>query len=374
MAIVSDGEPVRHGVGKRQKSAGELTSVTWSGLLGSGGSLRTWQVRIFLCIYIGYASCYVGKQSFNGLVQAVLADPTSGLDVAAVGLVGSATAFGYTAGKVISTLLLDSLRVRTLFPSVILGIGLANVAFAFSTNTTAYVLFWGINGVLQGLSWVSRRACDVLYVTNVYPATLCPPSYCVVPRAREVRTPALSLTEDMVLTAELRARWWGIVSTCGTLSSGVSQIAFPQLCAWLAGYDLGWRTAMLLGSMFPLVLSLVVTVWLQDSPNDVGLNWEPQLLGGVKKSDNADVLPMVTRLKIVWTSWEVQLLSVASLLVYIVRTAVNNWLAVFLRTEKGYSALAAGSALFWFEIGGAVGATFAGWSTYLPHRLELDVR
>mmetsp|Transcript_15888 Transcript_15888/g.62082 ORF Transcript_15888/g.62082 Transcript_15888/m.62082 type:complete len:474 (-) Transcript_15888:31-1452(-) len=316
------------GLGKRQTSVGELMSVTVAGILGNSGSLRTWQVRIFICIYVGYASCYAGKQSFNGLVQAVLADPTSGLDVAGVGMVGSATAMGYTAGKVVATLLLDSVRVRTLFPLVVLGIGLVNVAFACSNSLPAYILFWGGNGLLQGLSW---QPCARL-LTVWYPV-------------------------------KERARWWGVVSTCGTVSSGISQVAFPQLCAWLAGYDLGWRTAMALGSLFPILVSLVVGGWLRESPSVVGLDWEPRLLGGQKKPAGSEQLPMVQRLKIVWGSWEVQLLSFASLLIYIVRTAVNNWLAVFLMEAKGYSALAAGSALFWFEIGGAIGTTVAGWLT-----------
>lgn len=284
-------------------------------------------MRIFLCIYIGYAACYVGKQSFNGLAEGILLDPSYGMDLASFGAVGSVAALGYTAGKVVSTLVLDSVGVRTLFPAVLLGIGLANVAFAMSTSGFASLFFWGINGVLQGLSWQPcARLLTVWYPVNE------------------------------------RARWWGVVSTCGSLSTGVSQLAFRQLAMWLAGYGLGWRTAMLMGSLFPIFVSMLVTVWLRESPQDVGLDWEAQLPGGQNLSARREFLPMLTRLKIVLTSWEVQLLSVASFLVYIVRTAVNNWLALFL-VQKRFTALAAGSAVFWFEIGGAAGSTMAGWMT-----------
>ena len=65
--------------------------------------------------------------------------------------------------------------------------------------------------------------------------------------------------------------------------------------------------------------------------------------------------------KYVLTNPFVWVLAIANFFVYIVRLAVNDWSALFLVEQKGYSQLGAGGCVSWFEVGGFVGSLLAGW-------------
>jgi OPA family sugar phosphate sensor protein UhpC-like MFS transporter len=57
------------------------------------------------------------------------------------------------------------------------------------------------------------------------------------------------------------------------------------------------------------------------------------------------------------------ILAVAYFLVYIIRTAVNDWSMVYLIEVKNYTMKQAGICLFWFEWGGLAGSLVAGWAS-----------
>jgi OPA family sugar phosphate sensor protein UhpC-like MFS transporter len=57
------------------------------------------------------------------------------------------------------------------------------------------------------------------------------------------------------------------------------------------------------------------------------------------------------------------LLAAAYFFVYVVRTGVNDWTALYLRDAKGYSLLGANGCVSLFEVGGVVGSLCAGWAS-----------
>ena len=63
------------------------------------------------------------------------------------------------------------------------------------------------------------------------------------------------------------------------------------------------------------------------------------------------------------TNKYIWLLAVSYVLVYIVRTAINDWGNLYLTQEKGYSLMTANSAISLFEVGGFIGSLVAGWGS-----------
>ena len=57
------------------------------------------------------------------------------------------------------------------------------------------------------------------------------------------------------------------------------------------------------------------------------------------------------------------LLSMASVLVYIIRTAINDWGNLYLTEVHHYDLITANSAVTFFEIGGFLGSLVAGWGS-----------
>ena len=49
--------------------------------------------------------------------------------------------------------------------------------------------------------------------------------------------------------------------------------------------------------------------------------------------------------------------------IYIIRTGINDWGNLYLTETHGYDLLKANSAVSFFEIGGFLGALFAGWGS-----------
>jgi OPA family sugar phosphate sensor protein UhpC-like MFS transporter len=153
-----------------------------------------------------------------------------------------------------------------------------------------------------------------------------------------------------------RGTWWGILSTCGTLTAGLSQVGFPLLYGVVGQ----WRNAIQMVSFFPLIMSGTMLFFLKPSPASVGFQRYNVQKTEIRKGAD-QVLPVITRLKIVLLNPGVQMLSLACFFIYVIRTGVGNWGSLYLHTQKGFSHLSAGSAMFWMEIGGSIGTATGGW-------------
>ncbi len=65
--------------------------------------------------------------------------------------------------------------------------------------------------------------------------------------------------------------------------------------------------------------------------------------------------------KYVLTNVHIWILALASVFVYIIRTAMNDWTTVFLMETRGFTLISSASCVFWFETGGFIGMLAAGW-------------
>ncbi len=201
--------------------------------------------------------------------------------------------------------------------------GFLNIIFGLSSSMIIFSLIWFFNGMFQGWGW---------------------------PPCARLLTHWYSQNE--------RGSWWSLWST--SHNSGAALITI--ICPLLAQY-FGWRVGMYV----PGVLSIFIGFWmiymLRDTPQSLGLppiekyrKEDDKSLGDQERelSLKERLFSYVLNNKLIW------LLSVSYFFVYIIRTVVNDWGMFFLIEHKGFSNIAAGTALFWFEAGGFLGILLAG--------------
>lgn len=284
---------------------------------------RYWRIRIFYSMYVGYAFFYFTRKSFTFAMPGMMAD--LGLTKAQLGGIGSVLAITYGLSKFISGIMADKSNPRYFMGFGLILTGILNICFGMSSTLVALTAFWALNGWFQGWGW---------------------------PPCAKLLTHWYSRSE--------RGRWWGISST----SHNVGGALIPILIAFcMASY--GWRIAMYVPGVLCIGVGLFLINRLRDTPESMGLpeveTWRDE---EVKETSDVKKLPVKEMLlKYVLKNPYIWILASSYFFVYVLRTAINDWMQVYLYEEKGYSLLGASSGVFWFEVGGFVGMLVAGWAS-----------
>jgi OPA family sugar phosphate sensor protein UhpC-like MFS transporter len=282
---------------------------------------RHWRLRIFFGMYIGYAFYYFTRKSLNFVLPTMMQDLS--LTKVDVGIFGTIIYISYGLSKFLSGIISDRSNPRYFMSIGLIITGVLNIVFGFASSMLFFSVIWFLNGMFQGWGW---------------------------PPCARLLTHWYSQNE--------RGSWWSLWST--SHNSGAALITV--LCPFLAQY-FGWR----MGMFVPGVLSILIGLWmvytLRDTPQSLGL---PPIEKYRKEDPKAGSEPEreltlkerlfehVLNNKLIW------LLSFSYFFVYIIRTVVNDWGMFFLIEAKGFSNIAAGTALFWFEAGGFLGILLAG--------------
>ena len=285
-----------------------------------------WRFRILFGMYIGYAFFYFSRKSFTFAMPAM--STALGLDKAQLGILATILSLSYGASKFISGIISDKSNPRFFMGIGLFLTGVFNIFFGLSSTMILFAIFWGLNGWFQGWGW---------------------------PPVAKLLTHWYSQSE--------RGRWWSIWNTSHNLGGAI----IPIIGSIIAE-QMGWRYSMYFPGIACMIMGAFVIYTLRDTPRSLGLppiEVYKKEKAEAKHSDADKVeLPAKTILidyvlknKYVWT------LAIAYFFIYIIRTAFNDWTVMFLMEEKGYSMIAAGTTIFWFEIGGFLGSLAAGWSS-----------
>lgn len=283
---------------------------------------RYWRFRVFYSMYIGYALFYFTRKSFTFAMPGMISD--LGFDKSELGFLGSMLAITYGLSKFVSGVLSDKSSLRYFMSTGLILTGVANIFFGWSSSIALFALFLAMNGFFQG--WGAPPCAKLL-------------SYWY------------SQTE--------RGRWWGLWNT----SHNIGGALIPLVCAF-AVQMFGWRYAMYAPGVAAIVAGFFLMNRLRDRPSEVGLPDVEVFRNdsgchedkkGDGQSSKRILFDHVIKNKFIW------ILAFSFFFVYIVRTAVNDWICLYLIEAKGYSVLLASSCVSWFEIGGMFGSLIAGW-------------
>ena len=284
---------------------------------------KYWRLRIMYSMYMGYVVFYFTRKNLAFIMPSLVSEMHFSKEE--LGLMGSAFYIVYGLSKFLCGIWSDKSNPRYFMAIGLIASGVTNICFGFSSSITMLIFFWILNGFFQGWGW---PPCGRL-ITRWY-------------------------------SQKERGRWWAIWNTSHNVGGGL----IPIIAGLCATY-MGWRSAMFI----PGVIAIGVGIWLinrmRDVPESEGLppieeykNDYPDETKVVE--DDASMWEIINKYllknKYIW------ILTAAFTLVYIVRTAVNDWGALFL-SEQGNSLLSSDSVVSFFELGGFFGSLVSGWAS-----------
>lgn len=291
---------------------------------------KYWRIRIMYSMFIGYALYYLTRKSFTFAIPGMIEDLA--FDKTQVGMLGSIFSIIYGISKFGSGVMSDRSNPRYFMALGLMLTGVFNILFGLSTSFLLFAFFWGLNGWFQGFGWPPCAR----FLTHWY-----------------------SQSE--------RGSWWAIWNVSHNLG------AF--LIPWIAGILIqyfNWRYAMYVPGIICILGGFFLINRLRDTPQSLGLpsiekfrndyTGSPASQGKVETELTAKeiLIEHVIKNKYIW------MLAFAYFFIYIVRTGINDWTALYLKEAKGYSKIGASGTVSLFEIGGIFGSLCAGWfSDYL---------
>lgn len=242
----------------------------------------------------GYAGYYLCRSNLS-VVAPLLMEEFSGqgFDKASFGLITSAGALAYAAGKLATGVLTDFVGGRLMFVAGMVGSVAATVAFGLSSGAAAFAVIWAFNRLLQSGGWNA-----VVKVS----AHWFPPQ-----RAGAVMA---------------------ILSLSFLFGDAVVRIGLGALIA--RGF--GWREVFFVAAAVLALLAVVSAALLKSRPQDAGLPAQPvnpaNLFGNAGVESRPDTLSDLLRPYVTSTSF--WLVCVVSLGLTLVREAFGAWTPTYL--------------------------------------------
>ncbi|MDP1880998.1 MAG: MFS transporter [Parachlamydiaceae bacterium] len=287
---------------------------------------KYWRIRILYSMFVGYAFYYFTRKSFTFAMPGLIQD--LGFDKSQLGFLASILSITYGISKFASGMIGDRVNPRYMMALGLIISGICNIFFGFSSSLVFFAVFWGLNGWFQGFGW---------------------------PPCAKFLTHWYSHSE--------RGSWW----STWNVSHNVGGFLIP----WIAGFalqHLNWRYAMFIPGVSCILIGFFLINRLRDTPESLGLpaieKYRNDYIDKKEASgDNEKLSSKEILIKYVLKNPYIWLLAVAYFFVYIVRTGVNDWTALYLVESKGYSEMYANGCTSFFEVGGLFGSLVAGWSS-----------
>ncbi|MDG6309068.1 MFS transporter family glucose-6-phosphate receptor UhpC [Glaesserella parasuis] len=284
-----------------------------------------WRLHIMIGMYIGYAGFYLTRKSFNYVVPTLITD--LGIDKNNIGIISTLFYIAYGISKFISGVYLDKENPKHFMAYGLFLTGITNILFGLSSSVLMFTILWVINAWFQGWGWPS---CSKL-LTTWY-------------------------------SRNERGLWWSIWNTAHNVGGAM----IPLIIGYLT-LHYSWRYGFIAAGGLAILISIFLFFRLQNTPETMGL---PSI--GKWRNDNLELAQEKEGKYLTWNkilhqyvffNKYIWLLALSYALVYVVRTAINDWGNIYLTEKYHYDLVSANSALSLFEVGGFIGSLVAGWGS-----------
>lgn len=272
---------------------------------------------------------YVCRMALSVVKQPVIDEGV--LTPAQIGLVDSALLFVYAIGKFTNGFIADYCNIRRFMATGLVISSLVNLVmgllgllsgWAGLCSVLVFAIFfitWGLNGWVQSMG--------------------APPGVISLSRWFPLRT---------------RGTYYSIFCATPYLGKSVSMVLLGHV-VMLAGWQCGFIAAALAG----FIGSVVILVFVSDTPESRGLPSVQELSG--EKPQKEDSIPTKVLHKAVLKNPGVWVIALSSAFVYITQYGISNWGIFFLQKAKDFSLTESTYVIGISEGIGVVGTVFAGW-------------
>ncbi|OOF47201.1 MFS transporter family glucose-6-phosphate receptor UhpC [Rodentibacter trehalosifermentans] len=286
---------------------------------------RYWRLHLMIAMYIGYAGFYLTRKSFHFAVPEMMTD--LGIEKSDIGLMATLFYITYGLSKFISGIFSDQSNPRHFMAIGLIMTGVLNIFFGFSNSVLFLTALWIANAWFQGWGW---PACSKL-LTSWY-------------------------------SRNERGHWWAVWNTAHNVGGAL----IPLLIGYVT-LHYSWRYGFAVAGGLAIAIGFFLLWRLRNTPESMGL---PSV--GYWRNDELELKQesLAPRLnwreilrRYVFLNKYIWLLALSYTLVYVVRTAINDWGDIYLTEKYHYDLVSANSALALFEMGGFFGSLVAGWGS-----------
>ncbi len=280
-----------------------------------------WQV--FEAAFMAYAMFYVVRNNFAPVSKEIGA--ALHYDKAMIGDILAGTAIAYGIGKFVMGYFADRSDARKYVAVGMLLTAALNFIFGATTNYTAHVLIWTINGFVQGMGYgPCTRGLSHWY------------------SARE------------------RGTIFGIWNVSHNIGGGIAgYLAAKCASMW------GWQSAFYVPGLIATVGAIYLFWRMRDTPQAEGLpsveefknDWPPD----EKEAHEQELGFKEMFLKYILPNRMLWVLAIANMFVYIARYSMVDWGPTYLKEVKGASLSEGGFSTTVIEFAGAAGMLTMGW-------------
>lgn len=285
--------------------------------------------RTFWGATVAYSLYYVCRMALSVVKQPLIDDGI--FTTGQLGLIGSALLFVYAVGKFINGFIADYCNIKKfmavgLFVSAIVNLimgalGLLHGLFGISSMILFFVfaVVWGLNGWCQSMG----SPPGVISLSRWYPLSQ-------------------------------RGTFYSIFSATPYIGKFLSFILTGAVVGWI-----GWQYGFVISAICGLIGSVLVLVFVSDTPESEGLPSVQELSGEEPKK--ADSMPTKELQKLVFRHPGVWVIALSSAFVYIAQYAISGWGVLFLQKSKDFSLESASQIIAFSEAFGILGTVLAGW-------------
>jgi len=290
---------------------------------------RSLRRRTFWGATVAYSLYYVCRMSLSVVKQPLIDEGV--LTAGELGLIGSALLFVYAVGKFMNGFIADYCNVRRfmatgLFISALvnllmgaMGLMRGPVGIPSVIIFAAFAMMWGLNGWAQSMG----SPPGVISLSRWFPQSK-------------------------------RGTYYSLFSSSPYIGEFLSFI----VTGFVVG-ALGWEYGFLVASVAGLVGSLIILLFVSDTPESKGLPSVQTLSGEqVTKQDRMptrDLQKMIVKHPGIWV------IALSSAFIYVTKYAIAGWGVLFLQKARGFSLEDATQVIAFSAAFGVLGTVIAGW-------------
>lgn len=286
---------------------------------------KRYRNRTFWGVIAAYSLYYLCRMALSVVKQPVI---DSGLLTAAqLGLIGSALSFVYAIGKFTNGFIADYCNIRRfmavgLLVSSVLNLLMGALGFITWASGLLFVCFaicWGFNGWAQSMG--SPPA--VISLSRWFPLNRRGMFYSIL-----CATPYIGKFASMVITGYV--------------------VVF-----------IGWQYGFIFSAIGGVVGSVVVLLFVSDTPESKGLQSIQEI--SREEAKQADGMSVGALHRMVLKNPAIWIIALSSAFVYITQTGLSSWGVLFLQKSKGYALTEAAWIIGFSEAFGIAGTVLSGW-------------